>query len=503
MCTLNPTGAISYLCPVICLSSRWKVSKIMQQHLIRPYNIVAHLVSKTPFISNSISSSSSLYQPALDAAHNGSRILLTNLNHKQCKEQPDFSIGSPCRVQKLVASQPDPLLAKEIFDYACRQPHFCPSSSSFLILILKLGRSKYFSLIDDLLISSKSRGHPITPTIFSYIIKIYGEADLPDKALKTFYTMIEFGCQPSSKQLNRILEILVSHRNFIRPAFDLFKNARHHGVLPNTKSYNILMRAFCWNGDLSIAYTLFNKMFERDITPDVESYRILMQSLCRKNQVNGAVDLLEDMLNKGYVPDTLSYATLLNSLCRKKKLREAYKLLCRMKVKGCNPDISHYNTVIMGFCREGRALDACKILEDMQSNGCLPNLVSYQSLTNGLCDQGMFELAKDYVEEMTSKGFCPHFSVIHALVKGFSNVGRIGESCSVLENVLKNGKAPHYHTWDIIVSGICDVEDTVELGEILKKILKKDVKRDTRIVEAGSGLGEYLIRKLQSKSRRA
>lgn len=481
----------------------------MQQHIFRPCSyktletVAAHLAPKTPLLHNSISSSSSLYQPDLNL-RNSSRTLVNKINHKQCEEQLDFSIGSPCRVQKLIASQSDPLLAKEIFDYACRQPHFHPSSSSLLILVLKLGRSKFFSLIDDLLLSYKSRGYPVTPTVFSYIIKIYGEADLPDKALKTFYTMLEFGSQPLSKQLNRILEILVSHRNFVRPAFDLFKNARHHGVWPNTKSYNILMRAFCWNGNLSIAYTLFNKMLERDVTPDVESYRILMQALCRKNQVNGAVDLLEDMLNKGYVPDTLSYATLLNSLCRKKKLREAYKLLCRMKVKGCNPDVAHYNAVIMGFCREGRALDACKILEDMQSNGCLPNLVSYQSLINGLCDQGMFELAKDYVEEMTSKGFCPHFSIIHALIKGFNNVGRIDVSCSIFEDMLKHGKAPHSQTWEIIMSQVCEVEGAVKLCESLDKILKKDVKRETRIVEAGSGLGEYLIKKLQSsKSRRA
>ncbi|KGN45858.1 pentatricopeptide repeat-containing protein At4g01400, mitochondrial [Cucumis sativus] len=480
----------------------------MWQHLLRPCNYrtietvaAAHVARKSPLLRNLISSSSSLYQPHLNV-HNESKFLITNVKHEQCEDQPDFSIGSPCRVQKLIASQSDPLLAKEIFDYACRQPHFRPSSSSLLVLILKLGRSKYFSLIDDLLLSFKSRRYPVTPTAFSYIIKIYGEADLPDKALKVFYTMIDFGCTPSSKQLNRILEILVSHRNFIRPAFDLFKNARHHGVLPNTKSYNILIRAFCWNGNISIAYTLFNKMFERNVIPDVETYRTLMQGLCRKNQVNGAVDLLEDMLNKGYIPDTLSYATLLNSLCRKKKLREAYKLLCRMKVKGCNPDIAHYNTVIMGFCREGRALDACKILEDMQSNGCLPNLVSYESLTNGLCDQGMFELAKGYVEEMTLKGFYPHFSVIHALVKGFHSIGRIHESCSVLEDMLKRGKAPHSDTWEIIISGICEVEDTAKFCEVWEKILKKDVRRDTRIVEAGTGLGEYLIRKLQASISR-
>ncbi|KAI4355313.1 hypothetical protein L6164_004098 [Bauhinia variegata] len=417
-------------------------------------------------------------------------------------DKANSSIGCPARVQKLMASQSDPLLAKEIFDYASRQPNFRHSYSTYLTLILKLGRSRYFSLVDALLRRLKSDSYPITPTLFSYLIKIYGEADLPDKALKTFYTMMQFDCKPLPKHLNRILEILVSHRNYVQPAFGLFKDAHRYGVFPNTKSYNILMRAFCLNGDISIAYSLFNKMFKRDLVPDVESYRILMQGLCRKSQVNGAVDLLEDMLNKGFVPDALTYTTLLNSLCRKKKLREAYKLLCRMKVKGCNPDIVHYNTVILGFCREGRAHDACKIIGDMQSNGCLPNLVSYRTLVGGLCDEGMFDEASKYVEEMLSREFSPHFSVIDVLVKGFCNVGRIEEACGVLSKSLKHGEAPHLDSWAIIIPRICEVEENAKIRDVLEDVLKIEIKGDTRLVEAGGiGLENYLIRKIRAKSR--
>ncbi|KAB1223410.1 hypothetical protein CJ030_MR2G012407 [Morella rubra] len=421
----------------------------------------------------------------------------------QQKQEPPNSnspVGSPARIQKLIASQTDPLLAKEIFDYASSQPNFRHSYSSCLTLILKLGRSKHFSLIDQLLVQLKSNGYPLTPILFSHVIKLYGEADLPGKALKIFYTMMEFNCQPSVKHLNRILEILVSRRSYIRPAFDLFRNAHRYGVEPNTKSYNVLMRAFCSCGDLSVAYQLFNEMFKRDVIPDVESYRILMQGLCRKSQVSRAVDLLEDMLNKGFVPDSLSYTTLLNSLCRKKKLREAYKLLCRMKVKGCNPDIVHYNTVLVGFCREGRAMDAFKVLEDMAANGCLPNLVSYRTLVNGLCDEGMFDEAKNYMEEMISKGFSLHFSVIHALVKGFCNVGKVDEACGILGKVLKHGEAPHVDTWMMITPRICDTE---RMEEVLDEILKIEIKPHTRIVEAGVGLEDYLIRKRGAKRRRS
>uniref|UniRef100_F6I2Y4 Pentatricopeptide repeat-containing protein, mitochondrial n=1 Tax=Vitis vinifera TaxID=29760 RepID=F6I2Y4_VITVI len=422
--------------------------------------------------------------------------------HKQEPHVKPSPIGSPSRVQKLIASQSDPLLAKEIFDLASLQPNFKHSYSSFHILILKLGWARQFSLMQDLLMRLKSEQYSINPSLFSDIIEIYGEANLPDQALKTFHSMLQFHSKPLPKHLNRLLQLLVSHRNYIRPAFDLFKSAHRYGVSPDTKSYNILMSAFCFNGDLSIAYTLFNQMFKRDVAPDVESYRILMQGLCRKSQVNRAVDLLEDMLNKGYVPDALSYTTLLNSLCRKKKLKEAYKLLCRMKVKGCNPDIVHYNTVILGFCREGRGLDACKVLEDMPSNGCSPNLMSYGTLVSGLCDQGLYDEAKNYVEEMLSKGFSLHFSVFHALINGFCNVGKLEEACEVLREMLRHGEAPHTETWVAIIPRICEVDKLVRMENIFDEALKLEITPNTRLVEAGIGLEERGLELIGSDCRK-
>ncbi|GAB2271879.1 hypothetical protein Dimus_006708 [Dionaea muscipula] len=364
-------------------------------------------------------------------------------------------IASPSRIHKLVSSQSDPLLAKEIFDLASRQPNFRHSYSTYYSLILKLGRSRHFSLMETLLTQLKNLHSPVTPSLFSRVIRIYGDAHLPEKALKTFHSIVEYyNCKPTSKHLNHLLTILVAHRSFLRPAFDLFRAAHKYGARQNATSYNIMMRAFCYNDELSVAYKLFDQMFKRGVMPNVESYRILMQGLCRKSQVTRAVDLLEDMLNKGFVPDTLSYTTLLNSLCRKKKLREAYKLLCRMKVKGCNPNIVHYNTVILGFSRQGRALDAVKVLDDMRANGCLPNLVSYRTLVGGLIDQRLYDDARNYMEEMMSKDFSPHFGVAHSLIRGLCNVGKLEEACALLGKFLKHGEAPHTDTWVEIIPRI-------------------------------------------------
>ncbi|PWA51234.1 Pentatricopeptide repeat-containing protein [Artemisia annua] len=361
---------------------------------------------------------------------------------------------SHSQITKLISQQSDPLLAKEIFDLTLKTyPSYQHSYQTYHTLILKLARFRRFSQMDTLLTTLKNdRNCAVKPSLFTDIIRIYGEANMLDKVVNMFYKILEFDIRPRTKQLNVVLEILVRDRAYLRAAFDLFRCAYRYDVVANVETYNVLMRAFCLSGELSVAYKLFNEMFKRDIVPNVESYRILMQGLCRRSQVNRAVELLDDMLNKGFVPDCLSYTTVLNSLCRKKKLREAYKLLCRMKVKGCNPDIVHYNTVILGFCRENRALDACKVIEDMSANGCLPNLVSYRTLVSGLCSQGLYDEAKSYLDLMMAKGFSPHVSVWYSLINGLCNVGKIEDACVVLEGMLKSGEAPHIDTWNDVVS---------------------------------------------------
>lgn len=131
--------------------------------------------------------------------------------------KPFHDISSHSRVQKLIASQSDPPFAKEIFDYAAYHPNFRHSYAFYFTLILKLGWSKYFSLVDDLLlrIRVEFQNYTISLALFSHLIKIYDEANQPQKALRVFYTMVEFDCKPSIKHLNRILQILFSHQNFL------------------------------------------------------------------------------------------------------------------------------------------------------------------------------------------------------------------------------------------------------------------------------------------------
>ncbi|MBA0620703.1 hypothetical protein Godav_006395, partial [Gossypium davidsonii] len=186
---------------------------------------------------------------------------------------------------KLISARSDPLLAEEIFDVAITQPGFRHSYSSFLVLILKLGRSKHFSLVDDLLVRLKSDQYRVTPTLFSYLIKIYAEADLPEKALSVFYKMLEFNVKPLPRHLNRILELLVSHH--------LLEDMLNKGFEPDSLSYTTLLNSLCRKKKLREAYKLLCRMKVKGCNPDIVHYNTVILGFCREGTAMGAVKVLE------------------------------------------------------------------------------------------------------------------------------------------------------------------------------------------------------------------
>lgn len=101
------------------------------------------------------------------------------------------------------------------------------------------------------------------------------------------------------------------------------------------------------------------------------------------------------------------------------------------------------------------------------------------------------------------RDFSPHFSVFHTLIKGFCNVGKIEEACGLLGKMLNQGESLHVDTWMEIIPRICEVDGTDNRRSVLDEILKVEITPDTRIIEAGAGLEEYLIRRIRHVSRQA
>lgn len=80
-------------------------------------------------------------------------------------------------------------------------------------------------------------------------------------------------------------------------------------------------------------------------------------------------------------------------------------------------------------------------------------------------------------------------------------MGEIEDACEVLHKMSRRGKNQHIDSWAEIIPRICAVNDTEIIRDTLKEVLVVEIKPDTRMVKVGAGLEEYLIKKIQIRSR--
>ncbi|KAL0435002.1 UNVERIFIED_CONTAM: Pentatricopeptide repeat-containing protein, mitochondrial [Sesamum radiatum] len=235
-----------------------------------------------------------------------------SLKDQELKENKEPLIGSRARIHKLIASQSDPLLAKEIFDLACRQPNFQHSYATYHSLILKLGRSHNFSLMHAVLSSLKSHNYSISPSLFTHIIEIYGDAKLPEKVLKTFYTILEFNIKPRTKpQLHSQLLLTVTSFSLHSISLGYCKVGRaadackvlddmpSNGCLPNLLSYQSIVGGLCNQGD---ACEVLFELLRHGNSPHADTWAEILPSICEADNTTG--DVLQQVIKVEINPNT-------------------------------------------------------------------------------------------------------------------------------------------------------------------------------------------------------
>lgn len=181
------------------------------------------------------------------------------------------------------------------------------------MMIEKLGHKGKIDAVQYLLQQMKLEGISVSEDIFISMIRSYRSAEAAEQALKTFYRIQEFGCKPTVRIYNFLLDALLSENRFlmINPVYG---NIKKDGLEPNVYTYNILLKA-----------------------------------LCKNNSLDGARMLLVEMSNKGCEPDKVSYTTIISVLCKQGKVKEAWDLVLKFI-----PTVSVYNALINGYCKDSQ-----------------------------------------------------------------------------------------------------------------------------------------------------
>ncbi|KAL2347886.1 hypothetical protein Fmac_001886 [Flemingia macrophylla] len=325
------------------------------------------------------------------------------------------------------------------FQHVSNALGFTHTPLTYAIVIDKLSRAAQNDAVHYLLHHMKLHRIPCSEDTFISVLDSHKRASLPERALKTFYRIREFGCSPTVRIYNHLLDALLCHPqtgnwNALRMVGAVYQNMRAEGLDPNVFTYNVLLKALCLNGN-----------------------------------VDAACKLLVEMSGRGCPPDEVSYTTVVSAVCRFRSVEEAREVAGRFGVENV---VSVYNALICGLCREGRIREVFHFMGEMVGKGVDPDVVSYSSVISSLADVGEVELGLAVFGLMVRRGCRPNVHTFSSLMKGCFLGGRVREGVGLWRVMVWEGVRPNVVACNTLLYGLCcsgNVAEAVEFCDSMER----------------------------------
>ena len=256
--------------------------------------------------------------------------------------------------------------------------------------------------------------------------------------------MVEDGVQLTEKSICAILTVYLDN-NLIDDLHSAFTTMLSEiDVSPGTKSYNLVLKAFCRQKDMESARKLLHKMEN----PDIGSYNVLLEAYLKNGDGVGFDEILKEIKSKGLKHDCSTYNHRILRFCKNKESVRAKKLLDEMAVKGVKPNSASYNMIIFGFSKVGDFESAQKVLERMLADGYVaPCSISYIILFQHMVKEGEFDSALNMCKEIIRRKWVPPFEAMEGLVKGLVEMSEVEAAKEVVEKMKKRLKGNAADSW--------------------------------------------------------
>ncbi|CAN6989253.1 unnamed protein product [Brassica oleracea var. botrytis] len=360
------------------------------------------------------------------------------------------------KLASLLRRENDPSAAIKLFrnpdpESTNPQKPFRYSLLCYDLIITKLGRSKMFDELDQILLQLKSDTR-IVPTeiIFCNVVKYFARGRLPTRALHVFDEMPQYRCQRTIKSFNSLLNALLKCG-----AFDEMKKVLtrvdEYGE-PDACTYNILINGYSQSGCFDEALKLFDEMVKKKVKPTGVTFGTIIHMLCNDFKVKEALKMKHDMLKVyGVFPTVHIYASLIKALCQDGELGLAFKLKDEVKA-----DSAIYSTLISSLIKAGRSDEVSGILEEMREKGCEPDTVTYNVLINGFCLENDFESAYKVLDDMVEKGLKPDVISYNMILGALFRIQNWKEGAYLFEDMPRRGCVPDVLSYRIVFDGLCE-----------------------------------------------
>lgn len=291
-----------------------------------------------------------------------------------------------------------------------------PNVVTYNILIRAMCKDDRFDEIKQVLKESRTKGwKPSTVTYNTYMNGLCKKGRAKE-ALEQLDVMLGEGLDPTDFTLSIHLNCLC-HESRVSDAINLLERSTTLKWYVGVVAYNTVMSRLCemceWMGVLK----LLTDMIKKGIMPNTRTFNILIRSLC----IGGKSSIAKSLVHsQGFSANVVTYNTLIHWFFCCRKISEVKHLRLDMKVEKIAPDQVTYTIMVDGFCRErsfGEATDS--FLESLEI-GLSRDLFAF--LINRLVHGGnIWEI--DRLFEGMTKHIIPDYYIFDITIRSFCRVG--------------------------------------------------------------------------------
>ncbi|CAG8560295.1 8286_t:CDS:1, partial [Scutellospora calospora] len=248
-------------------------------------------------------------------------------------------------------------------------------------------------------------------------------------------------------------------------------------ILPNTITYNIMIKAISKLSKSDTAMAIYREMVERNIKRDEKTFTMLFCVCSVRRNVPQAHQFYKFMFNEGLQPDVYTYNAYINVIARNakdlKELQKAIDVITQMKEKGVKPTLVTYNILIKALQAMGKRTDALHLFNQMELEGIKPNSSTLEGIgITGL--QALLKLRNTY--KVT-----PNHTDFNTCMDQALKESKYNDAMEILSYMQNCGFKPNVSTYSILMNAHIRQKDMFRAMELFFAMKNDNVEPDDYI----------------------